>query len=69
MIELGDEGNETGDPAEKVEVVELLVMGTSVASQVAFVGFAVAQAVVVAYTVGFAGALLLFTVKVTASCG
>ena len=48
MIELGDEGNETGEPAENVEVVEFLVMGTSVASQAAFVGFAVAQAVVVA---------------------
>ena len=47
-MELGENGRTTGLPAAKTDVDEDLVMGTIVVLQVAFVGFAVAHAVVLA---------------------
>ena len=68
-MEFGETGNATGDPAEKVDVVDDFVIGTIVALQVALVGFAVVHAVVLAYTVGLAGAAVPRTVKLIGDAG
>lgn len=70
-MEFGEAGNETGDPAEKVDVVEDFVIGTNVALQFALVGFASgsAHAVVLAYSVGLAGAEVPRTVKLIGDAG
>jgi hypothetical protein len=68
-MEFGEAGNATGDPAEKVDVVDDFVIGTMVALQIALVGFAVVHAVVLAYTVGLAGAEVPRTVKLIGDAG
>ena len=68
-MELGEAGSTTGEPAEKVDVVEDFVIGTTVALHVALVGFAVIHAVVVTYAVGLVGSVVLRTVKLIADFG
>ena len=68
-MEFGEAGNATGDPAEKADVVDDFVIGTTVALQVALVGFAVVHAVVLAYTVGLAGVEVPRTVKLIGDAG
>jgi len=68
----GEAGNGIGVPAANWDVVEAAVIGTSVGVQAAPLGFASGsvQAVVVAYAVGIAGVVLVFsTSKLIAACG
>ena len=66
----GDAGSTVGVPATNGDVDEALLIDTTVGVQVALDGFAVVQAVVVAYTVGFTGVVLVLrTSKLKAACG
>jgi len=69
--EFGDVGKGIGVPAVNVVADEVFANGMTVGVQVAFVGFAMAlaQAVVVTYAVGLAGAVLLVIVKLIGVLG